>query len=94
MSDNLDKKIQKLLTKSLFLSGDKKNEINKKLLISTDKEKKALLDILKDEEKAVHSMLEDYIKTNGVDKLDTYLKNTSKNITKNKYKPGKTGDFQ
>jgi len=86
MKENLDKKIEKMLNISLFLSVEKKKAIKRKLKTATDKEKKDLIKILKEDKKLITKMIEDYIQVNGANKLGDFLNQKSKKIIQTKHK--------
>ena len=86
MAENLDKKIEKMLNTSLFLSIEKKKLIREKLKTATDKEKKDLIKILKEDKKLLREMVESYIQVNGSNKLENFLNQKSKKIIQTKHK--------
>ena len=86
MSKILDQKIEKLLNTSLFLSQEKKKFIREKLKTATEKEKKDLIKILKEDKKLLKEMVENYIQVNGSNKLENFLNQKSKKVIQDKHK--------
>ncbi len=86
MSKILDQKIEKLLNTSLFLSQEKKKFIREKLKTATEKEKKDLIKILKEDKKLLKEMVENYIQVNGSNKLENFLNQKSKKVIQEKHK--------
>ena len=86
MAESLDKKIEKMLNCSLFLSNKKRHSIRKKLKTATKKEKQEIIKILGKDQNSLTEMIGNYIETNGTDALDNLLNKHSKNIIKENIK--------